>query len=80
MIKLPVVNECLVCRTKVFKNEKGKKEEKQIPCSKVTDDNLCELYENPAVMWKKQGGCIFPGATSTVSDKFQEAGVRKFRR
>jgi hypothetical protein len=80
MIKLPVVKECSKCIIKKVKNKKGKIEETVNPCTKITHDNFCELYENPAIMWSRPGGCIFPNSSSTISDKFQESGIRKFRR
>lgn len=83
MIKLPVVEECLVCRIKMVKDDKGKPEETKVPCTKVEEVNnekTCMLYPNPKLMWSKPGGCIFPFANTTAGAEVSEKSARKFGR
>ena len=77
---LPIVSGCLDCMSIKGKDEKGRSITVQGPCTKITEGNCCEIYDNPAVMWARPDGCIFPRASSTSGTASQEAGIRKFRR
>ena len=75
IIKLPVIDKCILLTKKVVVKEKGQETPVTMekgPCSRIADDKTCCAYFNPSEKWKL-GNC------GLATHLFQEEEVKKFK-